>query len=305
MQAVKRSGVPVKDHKAVIFGAGSSGIGVTEQICGYFQREGLSENDARASFWLVDSKGLVTDDRGDTIPDYKKKYSRSDNQGRQFKNLEEVIDHVRPTMLIGLSTVGGVFTPSIIGKLSNWNDHPIIFPLSNPSANSECDFETAIKYSDGRVLFASGSPFPSYTHTSKQTGESRVYHPGQGNNMYVFPGIGLGAVLCKAVEVTDSMLYAAAAALSESLTAEEKERSLLYPGVTRIRTVSIRVAMGVIRAAQEAKVDRETSIKDANDAELKRWLEERMYDPYSENYTLAETVEKMLGSYCQPEKEEV
>lgn len=304
MQAVKRSGVSVKDHKVVIVGAGSSGIGVTKQICAYFQHEGLTEDEARSSFWLVDRKGLVTNDRGDEIADYKKPFSRSDNQGRQFKDLEEVIDHVRPTILIGLSTTGGVFTPTIIGKLADWNRHPIIFPLSNPSANSECDFETAIKHSDGRALFASGSPFPPYTYTNKETGESRVYYAGQGNNMYVFPGIGLGTVLCIAVEVTDSMFYAAAAALSESLIAEEKHRGLLYPGVTRIRDVSVHIARGVIRAAQEAKVDRETGIKHTNDAELERWIKERMYDPHLENEKLEEAVSKMLSSFKQSRGEQ-
>lgn len=296
MQAVKRSGLPVKDHKAVFFGAGSAGVGVAKQICEYFQREGLSEEEAKAKFWLVDSKGLVTTDRGDKLADHKLYFAREDNESQQFKSLEEVIDYVKPTMLMGLSTIGGIFTPEVIQKMAEYSEHPIIFPLSNPSDNSECDFETAVKNTKGRVLFASGSPFPSYTYT-KEDGETTTLYPGQGNNMYVFPGIGLGTILSKAVEVTDDMLFASAKSLSESLTAEELERGLLYPGVSRIREVSVSVARGVIRAAQEAKVDRETSIRKMDDHELTAWIKARMYDPHQEVHSLEREVGRLLFSF--------
>ncbi|CAG7971941.1 unnamed protein product [Penicillium salamii] len=295
INAVKRSGLPCKDHRAVFFGAGSAGVGVARQIVEFFMREGMTEDEARNCFYLVDTKGLVTADRGDKLADHKVYFARRDNEGAQFKTLEEVVDHVKPSILMGLSTMGGVFTPEILRKMADWNTAPLIFPLSNPSHKSECDFETAIKNTDGRCLFASGSPFPNCTFTNS-AGETRTYYPGQGNNMYVFPGIGLGSILSKAVRVTDSMIYASGESLSSALTGEELERNLLYPDITRIREVSIVVTRKVIRAAQEDKVDREIALRALSDVELDGWIRARMYDPHTEVRALEREVGHLLSS---------
>ncbi|KAB8258083.1 hypothetical protein BDV32DRAFT_126361 [Aspergillus pseudonomiae] len=293
INAVKRSGLPCKDHRAVFFGAGSAGVGVAKQIVAFFMREGMTEDEARSCFYLVDTKGLVTSDRGDKLADHKVYFAREDNGGQQYKTLEEVVDHVKPTILMGLSTIGGVFTPEILRKMADWNTAPIIFPLSNPSSKSECDFETAITHTDGRALFASGSPFQPVSFTNS-AGETRTYYPGQGNNMYVFPGIGLGTILSKAVKITDSMIYASGAALSQALTAEEIERGLLYPDLTRIRQVSVVVTRKVMRAAQEDKVDRETALRSMNDDALDAWIKARMYDAHSEVLALEREVGALL-----------
>ena len=174
INAVKRTGVPVKDQRAVFLGAGSAGVGVAKQIVEYFMREGLTENEARRCFWLVDTKGLVTNDRGDKLAEHKVYFSRDDNAGKQYKTLTDVVDLVKPTILMGLSTIGGAFSPDMLTKMGQWNEHPIIFPLSNPSANSECTFEDAFKYTNGRALFASGSPFESIEYKGK------LQVPGQG-----------------------------------------------------------------------------------------------------------------------------
>ena len=174
VSAVKQSGIPVKDQRAVFLGAGSAGVGVAKQIVEYFKCEGLTEDEARRCFWLVDTKGLVTNDRGDKLADHKVYFSRDDNDGKQYKTLGEVVDHVKPTILMGLSTIGGAFTPEMLMKMGQWNDRPIIFPLSNPSANSECTFEDALKYTNGKALFASGSPFQSIDYDGKRQ------NPGQG-----------------------------------------------------------------------------------------------------------------------------
>ncbi|KAI4263313.1 MAG: hypothetical protein L6R42_001536, partial [Xanthoria sp. 1 TBL-2021] len=276
INAVKKSGVPVKEQRAVFMGAGSAGVGVAKQIVEFFIQEGLTERQARECFWLVDTKGLVTNDRGDQLAEHKIYFSRDDNAGKQYRNLAEVVDYVKPTILMGLSTIGGVFTPEILTKMRDWNKRPIIFPLSNPSANSECTFEDAIKYTNGTALFASGSPFPPVVHDGKSL------QPGQGNNMYVFPGIGLGTILSKATVVTQSMIYASANALSTALSPSEVAEDWLYPEIARIRDVSVIVAMGVIRAAQEAGVDRETRIKGMHDEELEKWVRSKMYDPHGE-----------------------
>lgn len=295
INAVKRSGLPCKDHRAVFFGAGSAGVGVAKQIVDFFVREGMTEDEARACFYLVDTKGLVTLDRGDKLADHKVYFARADNQGLQLKNLEEVVDHVKPTILMGLSTMGGVFTPQILGKMAEWNSSPIIFPLSNPSSKSECDYESAVTNTDGRCLFASGSPFQPFSFTNS-AGDTRTYYPGQGNNMYVFPGIGMGTILSKAVKVTDSMIYASGEALSQALTAEEIERGLLYPDLTRIRSVSVVVARKVIRAAQEDKVDRETPLRTMTDEALDAYIKARMYDPHTEVLALEREVGALLSS---------
>ena len=197
INAVKQSGVPAKDQvsletelpfnhmisllissqRAVFLGAGSAGVGVAKQLAAFFINEGLTEDEARKCFWLVDSKGMVTNDREGELADHKRYFSRDDNNGQQYKTLEEVVDHVKPTILMGLSTIGGAFTPKILEKMAAMNDRPVIFPLSNPSSKSECTFEDAIKYTKGKCLFASGSPFPTLDF------EGQKLVPGQGNNM--------------------------------------------------------------------------------------------------------------------------
>ena len=174
ISAVKATGVPAKNQRAVFFGAGSAGVGVAKQIVEYFMREGLTEDEARRCFWLVDTKGLVTNDRGDNLAVHKVYFSRDDNAGEQYKTLDQVVNHVRPTILMGLSTIGGAFTPDMLTKMGQWNEHPIIFPLSNPSANSECTFEDALKNTNFKALFASGSPFSPIEHDGK------LETPGQG-----------------------------------------------------------------------------------------------------------------------------
>ncbi|KAI9769544.1 MAG: hypothetical protein M1840_004022 [Geoglossum simile] len=273
INAVKRTGIPVKDQRAVFMGAGSAGVGVAKQIVEFFMKEGLTEDEARRCFWLVDTKGLVTDDRGDKLADHKVYFSRTDNEGRQIKTLSDVVEYVKPTILMGLSTIGGIFDEHILTRMGEMNKNPIIFPLSNPSSKSECTFEEAMRHTGGRALFASGSPFPSLEYNGK------TYCPGQGNNMYVFPGIGLGAILSKAVNITQEMIYASAVSLSTSLAPEEVEQGWLYPEISRIRDVSVIVARGVIRTAQKQGLDRELMLRDLSDAELDRYIQSRMYDP--------------------------
>jgi malate dehydrogenase (oxaloacetate-decarboxylating)(NADP+) len=174
INAIKASGVPVKDHKAIFLGAGSAGVGVAKQIVEYFKKEGLTEEEARRKFWFVDSNGLVTADRGDKLADHKVYFARDDNNGRQYQSLARLIDYVQPTILMGLSTIGGAFNKDILQKMAKLNNRPIIFPLSNPSSKSECTFEEAVINTEGRCLFASGSPFPSMEWDDK------LLTPGQG-----------------------------------------------------------------------------------------------------------------------------
>ncbi|OAP63825.1 hypothetical protein AYL99_03052 [Fonsecaea erecta] len=294
--AIKESGVAPRDHRAVFLGSGSAGVGVAKQIVDYFMHEGLTEEEAKSCFWLVDSKGLVTQDRGDKLAEHKIYFSRTDNNGQQFKSLDDVLEYVKPTIIMGLSTIGGAFTPEILQKMAKWNERPIIFPLSNPSSKSECTFEEAITHTDGRALFASGSPFHPVVHKGK------TYHGGQGNNMYVFPGIGLGTILSKAVQVTSNMIYASGEALPTMITEEEKDRALLYPSITRIRDVSARVALYVIRAAQKDNVDRLHHLRDMSDSKLEEWIKSKMYDPHKETQELENEVRGLVQDFMTTPK---
>lgn len=177
ISAVKNSGLPLRAHRAVFFGAGSAAVGVAKQIVEYFVHEGLSGAEARSQFYLVDRKGLVTRDRGDPLPEHKAYFARHDNKATQYPSLEETLDYVKPSILIGLSGVHGAFTKPMLQKMARWNKLPIVFPLSNPLTHSECTFSEVIAATEGRVLFASGSPF---SHLPFKGGD---YHPAQGNNM--------------------------------------------------------------------------------------------------------------------------
>jgi malate dehydrogenase (oxaloacetate-decarboxylating)(NADP+) len=289
INAVKASGVPVKDHKAIFLGAGSAGVGVAKQIVEFFKKEGLTEEEARRKFWFVDSNGLVTQDRGDKLAEHKVYFARDDNNGRQYQSLARLIDYVQPTILMGLSTIGGAFNKEILQKMAKLNNHPVIFPLSNPSSKSECTFEEAVLNTEGRCLFASGSPFPSMEYNGK------LLTPGQGNNMYVFPGIGLGAILSKATTVTQDMIYASAESLSTSLNKQEVADGWLYPDIRRIREVSVVVTRGVIRAAQQNGVDRAVELRKYSDEELDAYIVESMYNPFKDGEQLGEEVANLVA----------
>lgn len=270
-------------------GAGSAGVGVAKQLVEYYTRHGLTEQAAREKFWLVDTKGLVTKDRGDKLAEHKKYFARVDNNGHQFRTLEEVIEYVKPTALVGLTATFGVFTESIVRALKASVDagglgrRPILFPLSNPLTKAECTFEQAINWTEGSVIFASGSPFASYP-VKNGDGSVTTYHPNQGNNVYVFPGIGLGAILAKATKVTDEMIYTSAAALAGSLNSDEIQQGLIYPRIERVREASIIVAREVMKAARREGVsalseEQWNEWEEWGDVALSRFINARIYNP--------------------------
>ena len=178
MSAVKTLGKDLKEHRLVFFGAGSAATGVAAEIVKFFVKEGnMTEEEATAHFWLVDSKGLVTTNRGDELAPHKLPFARSDNGDLQLRNLQATIEHVKPTALIGLSVQTGAFDEGIIRTMARIQERPIIFPLSNPTSKSECTFAQAVEWTDGKVIFASGSPFDVIDYKGAH------YTPGQGNNM--------------------------------------------------------------------------------------------------------------------------
>lgn len=259
VNAVRLTGKSLAEQRLVFFGAGSAGIGVADAIVELMVEGGSarSSEEARQQFWFVDSLGLVTTNRGDKLAHHKLPYARTDCP-TQIKELLDIIKYVKPTALIGLAGItGGVFNEAVIRLMAELNERPIIFALSNPTKKAECTAHDAYIYSEGRCIYASGSPFDPVQYNGK------TYYPGQGNNMYIFPGLGFGAVLADAQRVTDSMIIAAARALAHCVTEEEMEAGLVYPRLDRIRSISALVAKAVIEKAFEegvAQVERPTDI---------------------------------------------
>ncbi|ORX60459.1 hypothetical protein DM01DRAFT_1332616 [Hesseltinella vesiculosa] len=277
----KDDGVSPKDHRVVFYGAGSAGIGVAHQIQEYFQIElGLSEDEAKRLFWIVDSKGLVTLDRGDKLAKHKVYYARDDNHGQQTKELLDILDYVKPTMLIGLSSQPGAFNAQILRRMGELNKSPVVFPLSNPATQAECSFEQAMINTDNRVIFASGTAFPNF----KIPGTNEVKVPGQGNNMYIFPGVGLGSRVARPTSISGGMIYASAVALADSLTADELAQGWLYPSLTRIREVSAIVATAVVEKAIEEGIAQAAEVKGKSHDELLAAVNEHMWSPESDTF---------------------
>ncbi|KAF8504797.1 malic enzyme [Russula emetica] len=266
------SGQPLTSHRILFLGAGSAGVGVAMQLLSFFKLQGLTPEEARQRIYLVDSQGLIFDSRG-PMAEHKKYFSRKDYNGPPLTNLTEIVEYVKPTALFGLSTIKGAFNQEVIGAMAASNVRPIIFPLSNPVRLSECEFEETLRWTNGRVLFASGSPFP------EAPWEGKVHYPGQGNNMYIFPGLGLGSILCRASAVTDAMVEASSLGLADSLNEDERDSELLYPRLNRIREISAYIAMRVIRKAQEEGVDRNSDLRSLSEAQLLTYVKIKMWNP--------------------------
>jgi len=266
------SGLPLTSHRILFLGAGSAGVGVAEQLLSFFKIQGLSEEEAKTHIWLADSHGMVYMSRG-PMAEHKKLFARNDYNGPDLTNLVDIIQHVKPTALFGLSTTKGAFNREVIEAMTGLNKRPIIFSLSNPVSLSECTFNEALEYSKGSVIFASGSPFPDVQL------DGRRRYAGQGNNMYVFPGLGLGAILCQALSVTDTMVEAAALALADSLTDGERAEDRVYPNLNRIREISAQISWKVIRVAQNERVDENVTLRSMSDDDLLKYIKLRMWQP--------------------------
>ena len=176
------------------------------------------------------------------------------------------------TILLGMTTVGGLFNENIVKEMASNVDRPIIFPLSNPTTNAECTAELAFEWTDAKCIFAAGSPFDPVTME-----DGRTFYPTQCNNMYVFPGIGLGATVCGAKTVTDRMLYVAAEALANFVTEEELAEGKVFPHINKIREVSHRVAVAVIREA--AREGQASKVSEKDMANLEEFVAKKMYEP--------------------------
>jgi malate dehydrogenase (oxaloacetate-decarboxylating) len=248
--ASKVAGKNIKEHQIVFVGAGSAAIGVADYLRYAMVEEGLSEKEARDHFWIVDKDGLLDSDRRD-LSDEQKTYARARNEIADWPRnqhgrvgLAEVIGKVDVTVLIGLSTVKGIFTESIVREMARKTERPIIFPLSNPTSHSEAEPSDLLVWTEGRALVATGSPFGSVKYGGKSI------EIAQCNNVFIFPAVGLGLLASQARRVTDKMMLAGAKALGNQSPALSNPAASLLPSVRTIREVALEIAYAVAIEAQ-------------------------------------------------------
>jgi malate dehydrogenase (oxaloacetate-decarboxylating)(NADP+) len=254
----------LSEQKLLFLGAGEAGVGIADLVVSSMVEEGLPAEEARGRCWFVDSQGLVVRERPN-LAAHKLPYAHAHPR---LDDLQTAVEELRPTAIIGVSGTPRTFTRPIIEAMAKFNERPIIFALSNPTSKSECTAEEAYTYSGGRAIFASGSPFPTFKLYGK------TYYPGQGNNAYIFPGVGLGVVVSGTRHVTDEMFAAAARALAEQVTAEDMAAGRIYPMLTRIREVSLAIATAVAGVAYGAGLATQPE-----PADLTARIHDYMYDP--------------------------
>ena len=257
------TGLRFRDLNIMFLGAGSAATGIADLMTAALVEEGLSQEDARRHLWFVDVNGLVVKGRKDLM-DHNLPYAH------EFKPLGfvDAIEAIRPHVLIGATGAPATFTRTIIGRMSKINQRPVIFALSNPTSRAECTAEQAYAWSAGRAVFASGSPFQPVSY------DGRTFVPAQGNNAYVFPGIGLGAVACRARTLPDELFLAAARTLADLVGDDDLDRGSLYPPLPDIRKISLAIAVSVAVKAYSMNLARQRKPEN-----IRRAIEAMMYRP--------------------------
>jgi len=232
------AGGQLSDQKVLFLGAGTAGIGIGDLIVRALGKDGLTEHQAKKRCWFFDSKGLLNSDRKE-IQTHQRIFA---HHHLPIDNFKDAVKSIRPTAIIGVSGQPGLFTKDVIQTIAEINERPIIFALSNPTSRSECTAEQAYKWTDGRAIFASGSPFDEVHF------EGKTLHPGQGNNAYIFPGVGLGLIVSGAERVADDVFYIAAKKLAELVSEGDLERGSIFPSITDIRGVSFEIGTSVVES---------------------------------------------------------
>ncbi len=264
VSALRVKGAKLSEQKLLFLGAGEAAIGIADLVVSAMQTEGTSEKDARGRIWLVDSRGLVVKDRAGLNAN-KQRYAHAHHLVGDFP---AAVQTLKPTAIIGVAAVGGTFTADVLQSMAKFNERPIVFALSNPTSQAECSAEEAYKYTEGRALFACGSPYDPV-----QLG-AQTFVPRQGNNSYIFPGVGLGVIASGAGLVTDDMFMAAAKALAALVDESDLKQGSLYPALPRIREVSAEIATAVAKVAFDAGL-----APGKSPANLREYIVAQMYDP--------------------------
>ncbi len=261
--ATRITGTRLSEMQFLFAGAGSAATGIAALLAVAMQREGLTYKEACARCYCCDSKGLITRDRAELTS-----HAAPFAAALPPMSLEEAIDVIKPSALIGATGRGGTFTRAILEKMAEHNERPIIFALSNPTSKAECTAEAAYMMTQGRAIFASGSPFAPVVY------EGKTLVPGQGNNAYIFPGLGLGVLQAGIARINDDLLIASAKALAEAVSEERIAQGCLYPPLQAIRGVSKQIAVAVAETAAAAGLTEQPI-----DASFPAQVERSMYDP--------------------------
>lgn len=252
------------EQRIVFLGAGEAALGIGSLVASAMAQQGLTKEESIGRCWFVDSKGLVVSSRTD-LAEHKRHFA---HDFPFYRDLLEVVKAIKPTTLIGASGQPATFTAEILATMARLNERPIVFALSNPTSQAECTAEDAYHHTKGRAIFACGSPFPKV----ELNGQS--FLPGQANNVYIFPGVGLGVMASEATRVTDEMFSAAAKCLDEQVSKEDFEKGRIYPSLSRIRDVSLNIATAVAKIAFARKLARIPQPVD-----LCGFISSKMYDP--------------------------
>ncbi|KAF5466528.1 hypothetical protein F2P56_016446 [Juglans regia] len=265
-------GGTLADHRFLFLGAGEAGTGIAELIALEISKQTNAPlEETRKKIWLVDSKGLIVSSRKESLQHFKKPWA---HEHEPINELVDAIKAIKPTVLIGTSGVGRTFTKEVVEAMASINEKPIILALSNPTSQSECTAKEAYTWSQGRAIFASGSPFPPVEY------EGKLFVPGQANNAYIFPGLGLGLIMSGAIRVHDDMLLAASEALAEQVSEENFAKGLIFPPFTNIRKISAHIAAKV--AAKAYELGLATRLPQPKD--LVTHAESCMYSPVYRSY---------------------
>ena len=263
--ALRITGAKLTDQKILFLGAGEAATGIADLVASAMVAQGLSESAARQRCWLVDSKGLVVKTRTD-LAAQKVPYAHEHAPVGDFLS---AIKTLKPTGIIGVAAVGGTFTREVLEEMARLNERPIVFALSNPTSKAECDAEQAYRHTNGRALFACGNPFDPVQFNGK------TFVPRQGNNSYIFPGVGLGGIVSRARHITDDMFMAAAHELAHLVTESDLEQGSLYPALPRIREVSLHIARAVAETAAKMGLAGTPPAPD-----MLKHIAAQMYDPH-------------------------
>mgnify|MGYP001544612772 FL=1 len=284
--ACRTKGESLADQRIVVVGAGAGGVGVAKAIQDGLVYEGLSREQARRQMFVLDAAGLVVEGVSAqgyqlAVSQFVATYADWSLQG-EIPSLLEVVEQARPTILLGLTGVAGLFKEPLVRRMAANTDRPIIFPLSNPTANSEAIPQDLIAWSDGRAIVATGSPFADVEYLGQR------YPVGQGNNAFVFPGIGFAAVVGRCRCISDAMIIESAFALAAYTERHYASRGLIFPPINDLREVSVSVAARVLAVAlQDGSADR-PDLVDLDPAGLAEYVRSRMWDPVYLPYVLGE-----------------
>ncbi|KAH6755623.1 NADP-malic enzyme 4 [Perilla frutescens var. hirtella] len=270
--SLKLLGGSLSDHTFLFLGAGEAGTGIAELIALEISKQNKAPlEETRKKIWLVDSKGLIVSTRKESLQHFKKPWA---HEHEPCKTLLEAVKAIKPTVLIGTSGVGKQFTKDVVEAMAAHNEKPLIMALSNPTSQAECTAEEAYTWTQGRAIFASGSPFDPVEFDGKH------FVPGQANNAYIFPGFGFGLVISGAIRVHDDMLLAASEALAGQVTQEHYDKGMIYPPFTNIRKISAHIAANVAAKAYDLGL----ATRLPRPADLVKYAESCMFTPNYRSY---------------------